>query len=70
MSIHRTGKSMAVRMMVPFIDFHEEFEKYIELESDTDDMRKIMEKILKLQDLFYGLDIDELYESVMKKEKY
>ncbi|MCR5186903.1 MAG: hypothetical protein K6D97_07315 [Clostridia bacterium] len=70
MSIHRTGKSMAVRMMVPVIDFYEEFEKYIDAESDTDDMRKIMDKILILQGFFYGLDVDGVYEKVMKKEKY
>ena len=67
MSIHRTGKSMAVRMMVPFVDFHEEFEKYIDAESDTDDMRKNMESILVLQGFFYGLNVNEVYEKVMRK---
>ena len=61
MSIHNTGKSMAVRMKVSIMDFHEKFDKYI------NDMKDVMDKTMVLLKFFYELDVDDLYSSIIGK---
>ena len=59
LTIQRTNKSMAIRMDVPIIDFHKEFDIY------ENEMKEIMDKIVFLTSFFYKkVDVDALYDMI------
>ncbi len=59
MTIQRTNKSMAIRIEVPVIDFHKEFDTY------KSEMKEIVDKIVFLTNYFYKkIDVDELYKTI------
>lgn len=60
MSIHRTQKSMAVRMSVPKTDFHQTFKEY------EQEIKEVMDKTMILLNFFWRLDVDELYSLIEK----
>lgn len=62
MYIRRTQKSMSIRMKVPVIDFHQEFEKY------TKEMEEIIKTVLILLDFFHTIDVDDLYNKIINKK--
>jgi hypothetical protein len=55
MSVHKTNKSMAIRLMVPIIDFKKDFEFY------NEDMKMILNAALRLLDVLEKIDVKELY---------
>lgn len=60
MKIHQTGKSMAIRLTAPCVDFHNKFDQY------QNELKEIMKKIRRLLKFLNKLDIDDLYDEVEK----
>ena len=57
-----TGKSLAVRMDVPILDFHKSFDDQI------DNMKECMEAAIKLYDLLSRVDVVMMYNEINKIE--
>lgn len=55
MSIHKTGKSMAIRLKVPTIDFSQDFKDYY------NEMKICLDAAYKLQNLLQKIDVENLY---------
>ena len=54
MSVYQTGKSVAVRLHIPIIDFKEEFINYIS------EMKICLDSAVRLQNLLTKLDLKEI----------
>ena len=56
-----TGKSLAIRLDVPIIDFKDEFENYI------NEMHECMKSVLKLYDILSKINVIMMYDEIDKK---
>lgn len=54
MTVHKTGKSVSVRLLVPKMDFKNEFTNYIS------EMKISMDSVVRLQNLLKKLDLKEI----------
>lgn len=54
MTVHKTGKSVSIRLLVPKLDFKQEFINYIS------EMKISMDSVIRLQNLLKKLDLKEI----------
>ena len=61
MTVHVTGKSISIRLIVPEIDFKQDFLNYV------NEMKISIDSVVNLQDLLFELDhsrIENLYDVI------
>lgn len=62
--IVKTGKSMAIRLHVPLLDFKNEFDDY------TNEMHECMKSVLELYDILTKINVTKMYNDIEKKEMF